>query len=109
MTKTEANHMDWLGSELARLTVELAVSQARESNLAMFVRRMRRVMGMNGLADREVCRQATTYLKAIGATGSVLRDEDIQEQAAEKGGGDCRTRGADDRARRAGGGSSICG
>lgn len=75
-------------AEVARLTAELAESQARESNLAMFVRRMRRVMDMNGLADREVCRQATTYLKAIGATGSVLRDEDIQEQAAEKGGGE---------------------
>lgn len=49
--------------------------------LAMFVRRLLRIMRMNGLGDREVCQQADRYLKAIGATGSILRDEDIQEQS----------------------------
>ena len=51
-------------------------------NLAMFVRRMMRVMALNNLDDREVYKQADKYLKAIGATGSILRNEDIQEQTA---------------------------
>lgn len=55
--------------------------ESRYACLAMFVRRMLRVMSMNGLGDREVYRQATIYIKSIGATGSILRDVDIQEQA----------------------------
>lgn len=59
-------------------------SSAGEHNLridclAMFVRRMLRIMRMHGLGDREVCRQAVKYLNSIDATGSVLRNEDIQE------------------------------
>lgn len=55
--------------------------RSRIDCLAMFVRRLLRVMRMNGLGDREVCQEADKYLKAIGATGSVLRDEDIREQS----------------------------
>lgn len=55
--------------------------EAQRDTLAMFVRRMMRVMSLNGLGDREVFRQAERYLKAIGATGSILRDDDIQEQS----------------------------
>ena len=55
--------------------------RARCDCLSMFVRRMLRVMSMNSLGDREVFRQASRYIKAIGATGSILRDDDIQEQS----------------------------
>lgn len=77
------SHCAFLLNYIDVLEQQNSDGQARShiESLAMFVRRMRRVMSLNGLGEREVCRQADVYLKAIGATGSVLRDEDIQEQS----------------------------
>lgn len=62
--------------------------QARVDTLAMFVRRMLNVMALNKLQDRRVFEQATQYLRAARLAGSILRDEDIQEQKDKSNGGD---------------------
>lgn len=89
-SKKKHGHIDSAVSHCAFLLNYIDVLEQQKSNgemlsrincLAMFVRRMRRVMSLNGLNDCEVCRQADKYLKLIGATGSILRDGDIQEQS----------------------------
>lgn len=58
--------------------------QARVDTLALFVRRMLNVMALNKLQDRRVFEQATQYLRTTRLAGSILRDEDIQEQQHDK-------------------------